>query len=246
MPKNRQKLCRFDKKDNIANYLWIVSFRLNIKYFLVHSLGFTNKEAIRAIESHQLMVNGKMVVENIEFDETCEIFYNNEVLKPHTPFTYIALYKPRGIETTHNTEIANNLTTVFSFNRHLGFAGRLDKESEGLLILSNDGKYIQKLSSPSVEKEKEYIVTVQRPITEEFLQHFQKGVDIMICKTKPCFAEKLSEFELRVILTEGKNRQIRRMCKALGNYVTQLIRVRIDKVTLDGLKPGEYRHFEPA
>ncbi len=220
-----------------------MSFRLNIKYYLVHSLGFTNKEAIRAIESHKLMVNGSPVVENIEFDETSEVFYNGEVLKPHSPFTYIALYKPRGIETTHNTEIEHNLTTVFKFDKHLGFAGRLDKESEGLLILSNDGKYIQKLSSPLVEKEKEYLVTVQRQITGEFIQHMSQGVDIMICKTKPCAIEKLSDFEFKIILKEGKNRQIRRMCKALGNYVTQLVRVRIDTIQLDGLMPGEHRHF---
>lgn len=209
----------------------------------MHSLGFTNKEAIRAIESHELMVNGEPVIENIEFDETSEVFYKGEVLKPHTPFTYIALYKPRGIETTHNTAIENNLTTVFTFDKHLGFAGRLDKESEGLLILSNDGKYIQKLSSPLIEKEKEYIVTLLRPVTEEFLKRMQQGVDIMICTTKPCYIEKLSEFECRIILKEGKNRQIRRMSKALGNFVTRLIRVRIDTIELQGLLPGEYREF---
>ncbi len=244
MPKNRQNLCRLNKKDNITDYYRTLSFRLNIKYYLVHSLGFTNKEAIRAIESHNLTVNGKAVVENIEFDETSEIFFNNQILKPHIPFTYIALYKPRGIETTHNINIENNLTTVFKFEKHLGFAGRLDKESEGLLILSNDGKYIQNLSSPVVEKEKEYSVTVQKPITENFLEHMQQGVDIMICKTKPCIAKKLSEFEFMIILKEGKNRQIRRMCKALGYSVTQLIRTRIDTIELGDLKPGEYRTFD--
>ena len=131
-----------------------MSFRLNIKYYLVHNLGFTNKEAIRAIENRKLKVNGLIISENSEFDETCEIYFEDKLLKPKAPFTYIAFYKPRGIETTHNKEIADNLTTVFTFDKHLGFAGRLDKESEGLLILSNDGKYIQQLSSPIKEKEK--------------------------------------------------------------------------------------------
>ncbi len=220
-----------------------VSFRLMIKYYLVHTLGFTNKEAIRAIGSGNLLVNGLAITENIEFDETSEIFYKGTLLKPDTPFTYIALYKPRGIETTHNPDIEANLTTVFSFERHLGFAGRLDKESEGLLILTNDGKYIQRLSSPAFEKEKEYLVTVNREVTEEFLDKIRAGVDIMICKTKPCAAEKVSGFEFRIILTEGKNRQIRRMCKALGSTVTRLIRLRIDQVQLGDLKPGEYRSF---
>lgn len=221
-----------------------MSFRLNIKYYLVHSLGFTNKEAIRAIEQRKLVVNGVLITENSEFDATSEIYYEETLLKANTPFTYIAFYKPRGIETTHNKEIANNLTTVFTFDKHLGFAGRLDKESEGLLILSNDGKYIQSLSSPIKEKEKEYIVTVNKPISEEFITLMGAGVDIVICKTQPCLIEQLSEFEFKIILKEGKNRQIRRMCKALGYLVARLIRVRIDSIRLNELKSGEFRSFE--
>jgi len=218
-----------------------LSFRLNIKYYLVHKLGFTNKEAIRAIEYRKLKVNGIIITENIEFDETWEIYLEDQLLKPNTPFTYIAFYKPRGIETTHNKNISNNLTTVFTFEKHLGFAGRLDKESEGLLLLSNDGKYIQSLSDPKREKEKEYIVTVNKSITIDFIKKMSEGVDIIICKTKPCFIEKISEFDFRIILTEGKNRQIRRMCKALGYLVARLIRVRIDKIQLGELNPGEFR-----
>jgi 23S rRNA pseudouridine2604 synthase len=221
-----------------------MSFRLNIKYYLVHSLGFTNKEAIRAIEQRKLIVNGILITENSEFDATSEIYFDGQLLKTNTPFTYIAFYKPRGIETTHNKEIANNLTTVFTFDKHLGFAGRLDKESEGLLILSNDGKYIQSLSSPFKEKEKEYIVTVNKPISEEFIALMGAGVDIVICKTQPCFIEQLSEFEFKIILKEGKNRQIRRMCKALGYLVARLIRVRIDSISLNELQPGEFRAFK--
>lgn len=221
-----------------------MSFRLNIKYYLVHSLGFTNKEAIRAIEQRKLNVNGILITENSEFDATSEIYFDGKLLKPNTPFTYIAFYKPRGIETTHNKEIANNLTTVFTFDKHLGFAGRLDKESEGLLILSNDGKYIQSLSSPFKEKEKEYIVTVNKPITNEFITLMGAGVDIIICKTQPCFIEQLTEFEFKIILKEGKNRQIRRMCKALGYLVARLIRVRIDSISLHQLNPGEFREFK--
>lgn len=221
-----------------------MSFRLNIKYYLVHSLGFTNKEAIRAIENRKLKVNGVVIAENSEFNETWEIYYEDKLLKPNTPFTYIAFYKPRGIETTHNKDIADNLTTVFTFEKHLGFAGRLDKESEGLLLLSNDGKYIQSLSDPKREKEKEYLVTVNKPITSDFIKDMGAGVDIMICKTKTCFIEKISDFEFKIILTEGKNRQIRRMCKALGYLVARLIRVRIDTLHLGELQPGEYREFK--
>ena len=216
---------------------------MNIKYYLVHSLGFTNKEAIRAIENRKLKVNGVIITENSEFNETWEIYFEDKLLKPNTPFTYIALYKPRGIETTNNEAIADNLTTVFKFDKHLGYAGRLDKESEGLLLLSNDGKYIQSLSSPIKEKEKEYIVTVNKLITDEFIKAMSLGVDIMICKTKPCIVEQISKFEFRIILTEGKNRQIRRMCKALGYLVARLIRIRIDTISLNELKPREFRKY---
>ncbi len=221
-----------------------MSYRLNIKYYLVHNLGFTNKEAIRAIDQRKLKVNGAIITENSEFNETWEIYYEDQLLKPDTPFTYIAFYKPRGIETTHNKTIPNNLNTVFTFEKHLGFAGRLDKESEGLLLLSNDGKYIQSLSDPKREKQKEYIVTVNKSITIDFINDMGAGVDIMICKTKPCFIEKISEFEFKIILTEGKNRQIRRMCKALGYLVARLIRIRIDTIQLGEMKPGDFREFK--
>ena len=220
-----------------------MSFRLNIKYYLVHSLGFTNKEAIRAIDMRKLKVNGTIITENIEFDETWDIFLDDTLLKPKTHFTYIALYKPRGIETTNNEGIPDNLTTVFKFDMHLGYAGRLDKESEGLLLLSNDGKYIQSLSSPIKEKEKEYIVTVNKPITPSFIEAMSGGLDIVICQTKPCVVKQLSEFEFIIILTEGKNKQIRRMCKKLDYLVARLIRVRIDTISLDGLQAGEYREY---
>lgn len=220
-----------------------MSYRLNIKYYLVHNLGFTNKEAIRAIENRKLKVNGSVIIENSEFNETWDIYFEDKLLKPNTPFTYIALYKPRGIETTNNEAIADNLKTIFKFEKHLGYAGRLDKESEGLLLLSNDGKYIQLLSSPLKEKEKEYVVTVNKPLTDMFIKEMSEGVDIMICKTLPCFIERIAEFEFRIILKEGKNRQIRRMCKALGYQVARLIRVRIDTVLLGDLQPGEFREY---
>jgi len=220
-----------------------VSYRSNIKYYLVHQFGFSNKEAIRAIEQGKLKVNGNLVTENIEFNDTWEIYYEDKLLKPHTPFTYIAFYKPRGIETTHNKQIKNNLNTVFTFDKHMGFAGRLDKESEGLLLFSNDGKYIQSLADPTREKEKEYIVTVNKLITDDFIEKMSKGVDIIIATTKPCLVEKKSEFDFKIILTEGKNRQIRRMCKALGYLVSKLVRIRIDNIKINNLKPGEHYSY---
>lgn len=222
-----------------------MSFRLYLKYYLVHQLGFTNKEAIKALLSRELVINGQIITENIEFDEHCEIYYRNQLLKPRTAFTYISCYKPRGIETTFNPEIPNNLGTIFKFNKHLGYIGRLDKDSEGLLLLTNDGKYIQKLSNPLFEKEKEYVVTVDKVITDEFIEKMSRGIDIRISITKPCIVEKLSDLEFKIVLTEGKNRQIRRMCKVLGYYVQRLIRTRIDEIHIGNLQSGEFKIFNP-
>lgn len=222
-----------------------MGFRQKIRHYIVQNYGFTNKEATSIILSGRLVVNGDTVTENIMFDETHDIYLDGELLKPKTIYTYIAFYKPRGIETTHSKLKENNLMSLLPMAENLAFAGRLDKESEGLLILSDDGKYIQSLSEPNREKEKEYIVKVNKPITNEFVVGMQAGVDIVIAKTKPCFVEQISEQEFKIILTEGKNKQIRRMCKAFGYFVERLVRVRIADIELNGLKTGEYRVFVP-
>lgn len=222
-----------------------LGFRQKIRHYIVQNFGYTNKEATSIILSGRLNVNGHVVTENILFDESHEIYLDNELLKPKTIYTYIAFYKPRGIETTHSKTKENNLLLHLPMAENLAFAGRLDKESEGLLILSNDGKYVETLSNPKTEKEKEYIVKVNKPIQDDFIVKMGQGVDIVIAQTKPCYVEKISEYKFKIILTEGKNRQIRRMCKAFGYLVEQLIRVRIDKIELEGLKPGKYREFKP-
>lgn len=223
-----------------------MGFRQKIRHYIVQNFGFTNKEATQIILSERLTVNGVIINENILFDETHEIFLDGSLLKPKTVYTYLAFYKPRGIETTHSKEKENNLMFHLPQSENLAFAGRLDKESEGLLILSDDGKYIQSLSEPHKEKEKEYLVKVHKIIDAEFIKKMSEGVDIIIAKTKPCFVEKLSDYEFRIILTEGKNKQIRRMCKAFGYRVEELLRVRIDDVILGDLKPGEFRTFVPV
>ena len=121
--------------------------------------------------------------------------------------------------------------------------GRLDKDTEGLLLLTNNGALKRKLELADSGKDKEYLVTTDRPVTDETLAHFRKGMvlpDLEI-HTRPCKAERIAEKEFRMVLTEGKNRQIRRMCEAEGLRVTRLIRVRILSVTLDGLRPGELK-----
>lgn len=213
---------------------------------MVQNFGFTNNEVKNLIEGSKIKVNGTVISENVFFDVQDEILINDKVLKAKRDFTYIAFYKPKGIETTHNPNIENNLLTAFHYPEKLNFAGRLDKESEGLLLLSNDGRFIQQLSDPLFEKEKEYIVTVNKPIVESFIREMSQGVNIVICRTKPCFVERIDDLNFRIILKEGKNRQIRRMCKVYGYSVIKLLRIRIDKISLDDLKPGEFRKFDKS
>lgn len=222
-----------------------MGFRQKIRHYIVQNFGFTNKETTQIILSGRLTVNGEIINENVMFDETHEIYLDGLLLKPKTIYTYIAFYKPRGIETTHSREKENNLMFHLPQSENLAFAGRLDKESEGLLILSDDGKYIQSLSEPNKEKEKEYLVTVNKMIDDDFVSSMSGVVDIVIAKTRPCFVEKLSDFDFRIILKEGKNKQIRRMCKAFGYKVEKLLRVRIDTILLEDLKPGEFKTFKP-
>jgi 23S rRNA pseudouridine2604 synthase len=217
-----------------------VSFRLRIKYFLIHRLNYTNKTADALISSGKLTVNGKEIRDNIVLNEEDELRSGDEIIKAKAVYQYYALHKPRGIESTFNSAIKDNLGSVFPFNDEFIVAGRLDKASEGLLIISNDGKWVHSLTRPEFKKEKEYIVEVDKEITEEFITRMGAGLDIGICITQPCFAEKTGEKKFRIILTEGKNKQIRRMCKTLRFSVLSLKRVRIDKFYLNDLEPLNY------
>jgi len=167
-----------------------------------------------------------------------------EVLKSKSVYQYYALHKPRGIESTFNEGIKDNLSTVFPFSNEFIVAGRLDKASEGLLIISNDGKWVHSITRPEFGKEKEYIVEVDKEINDEFIFKMRSGFDIGICVTIPCFAEKIDRKTFKIILTEGKNKQIRRMCKTLGFRVQTLKRLRIDKFHLSDLKELEYVRIE--
>ncbi len=217
-----------------------MSFRLRIKYFLIHRLNYTNKTAGALISSGKLTVNGKVIRSNELLQEEDELKLGDEILKPKPVYQYFALHKPRGIESTFNEVIKDNLCTVFPFTDEFIVAGRLDKASEGLLIISNDGKWVHSITRPEFGKEKEYIVETDKEIDQEFISKMSAGVDIGICVTQPCFAEKIDVKTFKIILKEGKNKQIRRMCKKLGFRVQALKRVRIDKFHLSDLKVLDY------
>ena len=221
-----------------------MSYRDKLQYLLVKKLNISNAQAKEIILSNMVLVNSEIVRNNIEILETDTVFYNNEIIQDGKKLIYVALYKPRGIECTLNEKIDQNLSTIINFNEKLFPVGRLDKESEGLLILTNDGYYFNKTINPASEVEKEYIVTVNKPITNDFISEMSRGVEILGQITLECKTEKIDDFTFKIILVQGINRQIRRMCFKLNYMVNSLKRVRIGKVNLESLQPGKYRMIE--
>lgn len=198
----------------------------------------SNKEAQSLIDDKAIEIDGELISENCIISDACEIKVNGVIKRAKKEFVYLKFYKPVGFQSTLSKNVDNNLSSFFTEFENLAIAGRLDKQSEGLLLLSNDGKWVEELCNPKFEKEKEYIVVVDKPITEAFVSSFKNGVEIDKYLTKNCFCESINENTLRVILTEGKNRQIRKMCKVLGYGVLTLKRTRVSDFLLADIQPG--------
>ncbi|MDP3557863.1 MAG: pseudouridine synthase [Bacteroidota bacterium] len=205
---------------------------------MVHTLMLTNKEAQKLIEEGEVQIDGIIITKNCELNEISEIRIKGKIERVRKEFVYLLFNKPAGFESTLNKKIEKNISPFFDNYSGLAIAGRLDKQSKGLLLLSNDGKWIENLCNPKFEKEKEYIVSLDKPISDEFIASFVNGVEIDGFTTKKCFCEKIDSNTIRIILTEGKNRQIRKMCKVLGFNVISLLRIRISEFHLGNIKEG--------
>ena len=171
---------------------------------------------------------------------------NGKVIKGKDDKVVLAFYKPVGITCTERDKHAK--TTILEYVKYpvrVTYAGRLDKDSEGLILLTNDGDLIQALMKGSHYHEKEYVVKVNKDITQAFLDKMSEGVYLteLDRTTRPCIVEAVGKRTFKIILTQGLNRQIRRMTKELGFEVTSLKRIRIEKITIDGLKIGQYREL---
>ena len=170
-----------------------------------------------------------------------------KVIKGKNAMVVLAVNKPAGVVCTEDMRTKNNIIHFLDYPVRVTYVGRLDKDSEGLLLMTNNGDIINKMMRAGNRHEKEYKVTVNKPVTDEFIQkmaagvHIQdkeKGLDVV---TRPCTVEKIGKYKFRIVLTQGLNRQIRRMSEALGYKVTELVRVRIMNIELGNLKRGEYR-----
>ncbi len=213
------------------------------KYFLVQKLRLSNKEATAIILAKRLLVNGQPAQLNQPLQSEDEVTLDGKILKEAQQLHYLAYYKPRGIETTLNPEIPDNLLQSLNFPERVYPIGRLDKDSEGLLLLTNDGSIFDKILHSEQKQEKEYVVRVDKALTEEAVSALAAGVEIMGKKTRPAQVKQLDEFTFNIILTQGLNRQIRRMCYKLGYKVLELKRVRIVNVELGDLQVGEWREL---
>lgn len=197
------------------------------------------------IDSGRVTVNGQVAVMGLKVTAEDEIRVDGNLISHKPPTVYIALNKPRGIECTTNRKTRNNIVDFVKHKERIFPVGRLDKDSEGLILLTNDGDIVNKILRARNNHEKEYIVRVNRPINAEFIRRMGQGVPILGTVTRKSVVEKLDDYTFRIILTQGLNRQIRRMCEYLGYTVVALKRIRIMNILLGDLKLGTYRNLSP-
>ncbi len=215
--------------------------RLN-KY--LSDAGFcSRRKADRLTEEGRVTVNGSRAAVGAQVDEMDVVCVDGKRIVPEQKKVYLAFYKPRGIVCTAEKREKNNVVDYLDYPVRVYPVGRLDKDSEGLLLLTNDGEIVNGILRARNFHEKEYLVWVDRPVTEEFLSRMAAGVPILDTVTRPCKVRKRKEKCFSIVLTQGLNRQIRRMCEALGYRVEKLKRIRIMNIRLEGLEPGQYREL---
>lgn len=214
---------------------------LRLNKFLSEAGVCSRREADRLIEAGRVTVDGKKAGTGMKITPGQEVRVDQKLVKPEEEMIVLAVNKPRGIVCTEEKREPDNIIRFLNYPTRITYAGRLDKDSEGLLLMTNNGDIINKMMRAGNYHEKEYLVTVDKPVTEEFLQHMARGVPILDTVTRPCQVKKEGKKTFRIVLTQGLNRQIRRMCEALGYKVVTLKRVRIMQIRLGDLKPGQYR-----
>ena len=233
------------KKDNITSVLFLYNGNTFVKDNSISGV----LQADRLIESGVATVDGKNAVPGMKVEDGQEVCVGKKRIKSKTKKTVLAVYKPAGIVCTEDKREKKNIIRFLNYPLRVTYAGRLDKDSEGLLIMTNDGDLINGMMRARFSHEKEYKVTVNKEITPEFIEKMSRGVHIrdreknLDAVTRPCKVRKNGKYTFSIILTQGLNRQIRRMCEALGYKVTTLKRIRIMNVELGNLKPGEVREL---
>lgn len=209
----------------------------------ISSSGFcSRREADRYIEEARVTINDEIAFRGARVQPGEVVAVDGERIKvSRKQSLYIALNKPMGITCTTDLNDRSNIISFVNHPKRIFPIGRLDKDSEGLILLTNDGDIVNKILRAGNDHEKEYIVTVNRALTPEFVKRMAGGLRILGTKTKPCVMKQLGNRSFRILLTEGLNRQIRRMCEVLDYEVVSLKRVRIMNITLGNLAVGKWR-----
>ncbi len=219
---------------------------IRINKFLSETGFCSRREADKLIDAGRVTINGKVPEMGTKVSIDDEIRVDGKLIREKKDNRiYLAFNKPVGIECTTNLTVRNNIVDYINYPERIFPIGRLDKASEGLIFMTNDGDIVNKILRARNNHEKEYVVKVNKTITDRFIQRMGNGVPILETITRKCHVEQLSKDTFKIILTQGLNRQIRRMCEYLGYEVTALKRVRIINITLD-VAVGRYRELTDA
>jgi pseudouridine synthase len=219
---------------------------VRINKFISETGYCSRREADKLIDSGRVTINGVKAELGSQAELGDDVRIDGKRIGEQKHHVYIALNKPVGITSTTELHIRGNIVDYVGHKERIFPIGRLDKDSEGLILLTNDGDVVNPILRSEGKHEKEYIVTVDRPITAEFVKGMSSGVRILGSMTLPCQVTRVAERAFRIILTEGKNRQIRRMCEAFGYHVRKLQRIRIMNIHLGQLPAGKWRDLTEA
>jgi 23S rRNA pseudouridine2604 synthase len=216
---------------------------MRLNKFLAETGACSRREADQWIEAGRVTVNGAPAVLGTQVNQGDDVRLDGRTLRPKPKRVYLALNKPIGIECTTDRDVPGNIVDFVGYPERVFPIGRLDKDSEGLILLTNDGDIVNKILRAENEHEKEYIVAVDRPLTPAFLAGMAAGVPILDTVTNPCRVAQVGKNTFRIVLTQGLNRQIRRMCEHFDYRVRRLQRVRIMHVHLGTLPVGKWREL---
>ncbi len=221
-----------------------IIFPIRINKYLAYNNFCTRRAADEIIKSGRVKINGQVAVLGAKVLETDEVTIDKDIRR-NKKLVYLAYNKPAGIVTHSPQKGERSIEDIFNYSQKVFPVGRLDKDSHGLILLTNDGRVTDRLLNPDHFHKKEYMVKVDRTISPGFIKNMAEGVVLDDgYKTRVCEVKKINDLAFSIVLTEGKKRQIRRMCEKLERRVTELKRVRIMNVRLGGLKTREYREIE--
>lgn len=239
-------------ENKIASEFYEKKEAVRLNKYISESGYCSRREADRLIEAGQVRIDGRVASCGTKVRPGQRVTIGKKEIGKKDEMVVLAVNKPVGIVCTEEKKVKNNIVKFLNYPIRVTYVGRLDKDSEGLLLMTNSGDIINKMMRAGNYHEKEYKVTVNKEVTSGFVRKMSEGVHIvdkekgLDAVTRPCKVEQIGKYKFKIVLTQGLNRQIRRMCETLGYRVTELKRVRIMNIELGKLKPGEYRKITDA